>query len=280
MSLAQLAAMAAAVTGVFGAWEAGRWLETARSHGALGRLTGAVALEGTGTGAERRRLTLVVALTLGAVGLLISGLPLAFAAAAAAPLAVRWAVRRRRDRYRNAVAAGMPMAARALADALTGGHTLTAAFGQAAAGTHGPAGDELARAARRTALGVPVDDVVSAMRTRAADPGWQALATSMLLQRDLGGDLAALLRTLAGAAEDGTRAEALARAAMAQARVTAQLIAALPLLALLTIAVLDPATIAAMLSSAPSLMLLIGALILGGASGLMLARLARSVEAP
>ncbi len=280
MSLAQLGAVLAACAGVFGTWEAGQWLERARRRGALGALMGVAALEDTGTDAERRRLTLVVAMTLAAAGVLLSGVPLALAGAAAAPLAVRWSVRMRIKRYRDGVAAGMPMAARAIADALTGGHTLTAAFGQAATGTPGPAGDELSRVGQLTALGAPVDEAVCAMRSRAADPGWQALATAILLQREIGGDLAGLLRTLAAAAEDGARAEALARAALAQARATAQLIAAVPVIALLAIAVLDPATVTAMVSRAPSLILLIAAVLLGLVSGLMLTRLARTVDAP
>lgn len=280
MSLAQLGVAAAATAGVFGIWEAGQWLEHTRRRGALGDLIGAAALEGGGSDAERRRLTLVVAATLAAAGALLAGLPLALAAAASGPLSVRWYVRRRARRYRDRVATGMPMAARAIADALTGGHTLTAAFGQAAAATPGPAGEELACVARLTALGEPVEAAVGTMRGRVTDPGWEALATAIVLQRDVGGDLAALLRVLAAAAEDGARAEALARAALAQARATAQLIASVPLLALLAVAVLDPAIITTMLGTPPALMLMIASLGLGLTAGLVLQQLARSVEAP
>jgi tight adherence protein B len=51
----------------------------------------------------------------------------------------------------------------------------------------------------------------------------------VLLQRDAGGDLAALLRELAASGEAADRAERDARAATAQARFTAWLVFALPL---------------------------------------------------
>lgn len=280
MSLAQLGAAAAAATGVFGIWDAGRWLEDARRRGALGALLGTNALDGEGTGAEQRRLRLVVAATLAAAGALLGGLPLAIAAAAAGPATMRWYVGHRAGRHRDRVAAGMPMAARGIADALTGGHTLTAAFGRAALGTPGPAGEELARVAQRAALGASVEDAVHAMRARVDDPGWEALATAVVLQREVGGDLAALLRSLAAASEDGARSEALARAALAQARATAQLIAAVPAVALLAVAIIDPGTITTMVSRAPSLLLLLAAVGLAVTAALLLRRLARSVEAP
>ena len=50
----------------------------------------------------------------------------------------------------------------------------------------------------------------------------------MLLQRDAGGDLAALLRDLAAALEERGRVVADARSATAQARFTALLVTALP----------------------------------------------------
>ena len=67
------------------------------------------------------------------------------------------------------------------------------------------------------------------LRTRAGSHAWDTLTAAVLLQRDAGGDLAALLRELAASGEATDRAERDARAATAQARFTAWLVLALPL---------------------------------------------------
>ena len=55
------------------------------------------------------------------------------------------------------------------------------------------------------------------------------MVAAMLLQRDAGGDLAHLLRGLAGALEDALRLEGEARTATAQARFTGLLVSILPI---------------------------------------------------
>jgi tight adherence protein B len=70
--------------------------------------------------------------------------------------------------------------------------------------------------------------VVEALRRRAGSPAWDTLAAAILLQREAGGDLAGLLRHLAGSLEQAQRDEAQARTATAQARFTAWLVAGMP----------------------------------------------------
>ena len=66
------------------------------------------------------------------------------------------------------------------------------------------------------------------LRARAASPAWDTMVAGILLQRDAGGDLAALLRDLAASLEAAARAERDALAATAQARFTARLVARAP----------------------------------------------------
>jgi tight adherence protein B len=182
------------------------------------------------TGDERRRLLLLGGATLLAGGWLMAG-PLAgmLLAAGAPALGARVlaaARRRRRDRLAEAA----PAVARALADALAGGHSVRAAVGEAATGVlPGPAADELGAARDALALGDPTEVVLERWRARAGHPAYDAICAAVLLQRDAGGDLARLLRGLAAGLEDQVRAEADARGLTAQARFTALLVALLPL---------------------------------------------------
>jgi tight adherence protein B len=95
-------------------------------------------------------------------------------------------------------------------------------------GVPGAAGRELCAAARALQLGAGTEDVLERVRTRAADPAWDTIVAAILLQRQAGGDLAALLRSIASRLEEAGRVEADARSATAQARFTAWLVALLP----------------------------------------------------
>ena len=234
MSGAVVMAGAAGAVGVLAAWDLIVAVERAAVAGALARAVAPLRRAGgegrEPTPPERRRLAVLAAVALMGAGWIVAG-PLAGAAlAAGAPWAVVVAVRARRRRWREALAAGAPLAARALADALAGGHSLRGALAAVAAdgGVLGPAGRELRAVARALALGEPTETTLERLRMRAGAGPWETIVAALLLQRDAGGDLAGLLRTTAGALEDAARLERDARTATAQARFTGMLVCALP----------------------------------------------------
>jgi tight adherence protein B len=233
VSAAALLALAAGVAAVLGAWEALVAVEGARLPARLARAAAPLARAGreghAPTAAERRRLALLAAATLLAGGWLLAGLPAGLLAALTGPAVVLGLVRARRRHYAEEVGRGAPACARALADALAAGHSVPGAIAQAAPALPGPAGHELRDAAAAFALGEPLDAVLERLRCRAHHPGWDAIVAAILLQRDAGGDLAGLLRELAGALEAAERSLRDARAVTAQARFTAWLVAGLPL---------------------------------------------------
>jgi tight adherence protein B len=252
VSLAAVLAALAAACGVAGAWEALAAVEQAAVVRALGRWTAplrAARREGREpTVPERRRLALVGAGALLAGGWLVAGPFAGVACAAAGPLGVGRLVRARRERWRAELAAGAPHAARALADALAGGHAVRGAIAVAAGGgVPGVAGGELAAAGRALALGARTEDVLEGLRRRARDPAWDTIVAAILLQRDAGGDLAGLLRSIAAGLEEAARVEADARSATAQARFTAWLVALLPIGAALLAELAKPGYVGALL---------------------------------
>jgi len=195
-------------------------VETLLRAGREGRDPGAI---------ERRRLLAAGAGAALAAGWLVGGPPLALACAAGVPLALSRVLRAARVRYRNAVDAGAPSIAAALADALAGGHSLRGAVTEAATGVGGAAGAELRRTAGELALGATTEDALEAMRARVRSHGIDTIVAAALIQRGAGGDLARLLRDSARALEDHARLEADARAATAQARFTGLIVVLLPL---------------------------------------------------
>lgn len=289
MSAAVLLAGLAGACAVLAAWEAiaaageerlvqsiGRWLAPALDAVRSGREP---------TCPERRRLVLLGALSLLGGGWLMAGPWAGLALGAAAPRAARAVVRMRRRRRAIAVAAGAPAIARSIADALAGGHSVRGALVAAAreGGVSGPAGEELRAAASALDLGERTEDVLHALarRTRAPQPSHgplDSVVAAVLLQRDAGGDLAALLRDLAAALEQRGRVVADARSATAQARFTALLVTGLPAAALALGELAQPGFVLALASAPLTAAMVALALALQAVAIVCVRRIARIAE--
>lgn len=259
MSPAALLAGVAGACAVLAAWEAIAVADEERLIRSLRQwLAPALDVVRSGrepTSPERRRLGALGALSLLAAGWLFAGLWAGLALGAAAPWVARAVVRARRRRRACAVAAGAPLVARAIADALAGGHSVRGALSAAAheGAIAGPAGEELRVAATALDLGEPTEEVLCALarrnRRQALHGPLDTVVAAVLLQRDAGGDLAALLRDVACALEQRGRVAADARSATAQARFTALLVTGLPAAGLALGELAQPGSVLALTSS-------------------------------
>jgi tight adherence protein B len=279
--IAPVLAAAAALCGVFGAWEALVVAEQLHPARVLGRALAPVRLAGKAgrvpTAPERRRLAIIGAGTLLAAGWLLAGPPAGIVLAAAGPAAVGPVLAARRRRWRRMLGDGAPIVARALADALAGGHSIRGALEDLGRVDALPsaAASELRAVAQRLALGLPTEDALIALCDRAAHPAWETLVAAVLLQREAGGDLASLLRSTAEAAEHARRVEADARGLTAQARATARLVAGLPCIVLLLAELIAPGTLTALATDPRSRLLLLAGATLATAALIAINRLAR-----
>jgi tight adherence protein B len=306
MSAAAAMAGLAGACGVLAAWEALAALDGRLAARAVGRWLAPLRRGDDVSAGERRRLAAVAAGALCAGGWLVGGFAVAFALAAAGPWTVNRVLAARRTRRRAQLAAAAPAVARAVADALSGGHSIRGAIaevarsgaaGGGAAGVErggaaggavavverggaaggGAAGAELRRAASALDAGAATEDVLEDLRRRASDSGWDTLVAAILLQRDAGGDLARLLRGLAERLEGARRAEAEARSATAQARFTAWLVASLPAGAAVLAELGSPGYLGSLLREPLTAALVVASVVLQGAAVLVVRRIARVV---
>ena len=283
MSVAVVLAGLAGALAVAGAWESLAAIEQAAGAERIVRALAPVRRIGrdgrSPVAAERRRLALVASATLFGAGWIVGG-PLAGAVAGAAgPWAARQLVRARRARWRRDLSGGAPAAARAIADALAGGHSVRGALEAAAeGGVPGAAGRELRVAAHALALGERTEDALERLRHRADGPAWETIVAAILLQRDAGGDLARLLRSTAASLEDGARAEADARSATAQARFTAWLVTLLPVGAAVLAELAQPGSVASLARTPAAAALAAAALLLEVVAMVAIRRIARTEE--
>ena len=159
-------------------------------------------------------------------------------------------VARRRERYRRAVERSVPDIASAIADAVSGGHSIRGALAAAPGSLDGPSSAELARVAADLELGTSTADALAAMRGRLRSERVDSLAAALLSQQVSGGDVAALMRRLAASAADRDRVADEARAATTQARFTGLLVVALPAGAALFAELLQPGFVSRVVSAA------------------------------
>ncbi|HEU4657830.1 MAG TPA: type II secretion system F family protein [Capillimicrobium sp.] len=282
MSRAVLLSAGAGVTAVLAAWELLGAVAAGAATGLLERILSPLRRAGAfgeaPTTRERRRLATVAALTLLAAGWLVGGPVSAAVLACGGPAVAAALVRARRRRWRARLVAAAPAVARALADALAGGHSIRGAVAEAArgGGIGGPAGRELAAVARSLALGEPTAQALERLRRRASAPAYDTLVAAVLLQQDAGGDLAGLLRELAASLEAAARAARDAHTATTQARFTGTLVAVLPVGGAALAELAQPGSLAALLSSPLTAAMVAAAAVLQVTGLLVIRRLARS----
>jgi tight adherence protein B len=267
--MAPLMAAMAAACGVAAAWEVLAVVESSAPQRLLAPLLRA-GRSGPSL-ADRRRLAMVAAASLLAAGWIVVGPVPGAVLGASAPLVVGKAIAWRRARWRRELAGGAGVAARALADALAGGHSVRGAIGEAGRGLPGAAGEELRSAARALAVGDRTEGVLERLRTNAHSGAWDAIVAAIAMQRSSGGDLARLLRDLAVAIDERARSEADARAATAQARMTAWIVAGLPAGAAAIAQLADPSALSTLTATGPS-SALAGAALVCEVSGVLVVR--------
>lgn len=225
------------------------------------------------TDLERRNLGGLIGLGLGGFVATLVGLGPAALAAALGPALAAWLIGRRHRSYRRWIEDQIPALATALADALAAGGTPRRALADAAAGIDGPMRAELARVGADLDLGRPMREALGGFAERIDSAAVESLVKAILSQERTGGDLAALLRRHAGAAEERRRSEAEARAATAQARMTGGMVVGMPLVAALLVEIGSPGFISGITSQPLALMLVVTAIVLQALGYLLIRRM-------
>jgi tight adherence protein B len=178
-----------------------------------------------------------VLLTLGfGVGLGLSGIMLTRSAIGALLIAFIGAlmpymfVRHRRNRRLGAFEEQLPEAIELIGRALRAGHPLSSGFKMAADDSSEPIAGELRRVFEEQRFGLPVPDSLLNLADRMGLMDVRILVTAILIQREVGGNLAEILDNLARVVRERFTIRRQLRVFTAQGRMTGYLLAVLPLL--------------------------------------------------
>ncbi|MBM3634199.1 MAG: hypothetical protein FJW99_02765 [Actinobacteria bacterium] len=177
-------------------------------------------------------------------------------------------------RHLRRVGEAMPSVAQMLASAVAAGLSLRQAIVRAARDTPDPLGAELRRASGEMELGARVDDALAGLAHRLPDPDLGLLVTAILVQRRTGGDLARALRDMAARLEERGRLARELRGATAQARATAWMVAALPVLGAALAEAAAPGLISRTASTPTGAIVLLASVLLQVAGILIIRRIA------
>jgi tight adherence protein B len=193
--------------------------------------------------------------------------------ATAGPVAL-WALgTRARRRY----AAALPLAIEQIAAHLRGGGTVRHGV-DALADSDGPLASDLRRVRTRADLGVGLADALAAWPSERDLPDVRAVAGALAVAESLGGRSAHALDGLAKSLRDRLGAAAEARSLSAQARLSAVVVGASPLVYLVFSALVDPASVGQLVGTGFGRVCLGLGLVLEAAAALWMRHILASTE--
>ncbi len=206
----------------------------------------------------------------------VVGLPVAGAAGAGGVVAAAVVLVRSADRRHLArVEAQLPGVAQALATGLGAGLSLRQALTRAVRDAPEPVRSELAQVVRELELGGRVEVVLEGAAARLPARDLRIMVTAILVQRRTGGNLARALAGLSDRLEERGRLARELRGATAQARMTAWLVAALPVGGAVMAEIASPGTIGRVLGQPPGPALLAVSSALYGVGVVLIRRIGR-----
>jgi tight adherence protein B len=183
---------------------------------------------------EFRGIQASVALVLGVIGLLRFGIGPEFLILAGIGYVVpSLYLRNRRGHRLRQFDAGLPRTMELIANSMKAGQSVAQSLSAVTDNADPPVSDEFALARREIELGASIDSALNNMVKRIGSNDLRLMVMVINIQRSVGGDLPAILATLADTMRQREEMRAEILAATAQSRATALIITLLPIVAAL-----------------------------------------------
>jgi tight adherence protein B len=186
-------------------------------------------------------LCLGMAIGLGSMMLILTGsVPAGVIATIVGALVPVFYVRRKRTRRLNAFEEMLPDSIDLVGRALRAGHPLNAGLKMAADEGSEPVAGEFRRVFEELRFGLPLQDSLLGMTDRVNLVDVRILVTAILIQREVGGNLAEILDNLASVVRARFTIRRQLRVYTAQGRMTGYLLSALPIILFSVLYMLNP----------------------------------------
>ena len=222
-------------------------------------------LDAAGIALKPGEFALIVALAvMGALGVgLANGEPLrGLLLAVVAGVLPRLLISRRAGKRRRMFGDQLDGTLQLLAGSLRAGYGLTQALDAVAAESPAPTSDEFGRVVVETRLGRDFTDSLTALARRMESNDMRWVAEAIGIQREVGGDLAEVLDTLAETIRERSQIRRQVHALSAEGRISAVILIALPLVLALVISIINPLYLADLTGTSIGRTLIIVAVVL------------------
>lgn len=173
-------------------------------------------------------------------------------------------LRMRRDRRLRRFEDALPAAAELMSRALRAGHSVQQALELVGTESDGPLAEEFLQLHQEQKFGVPLRDAMRSLASRVPSRDLHFLVTAVVVQKETGGDLIAILDRTSEVIRDRQRVQREVRTYTAQGRLTGWILSALPVVLLALTAIITPSYSAVMFHDQT------GQLLLGGAAALII----------
>lgn len=167
-------------------------------------------------------------------------------------------IRRRRKKFTNQLGDMLTM----VANALRAGFSFMQAFELISREMDAPMGREVQLVVNEVNLGNTLESALDNMQRRVASPDFELVVTAVLIQRQVGGDLASILDTISETIAERVRMRREVMALTAQGRLSGIVVAVIPVALGLFLEIVNPGYLKPLLETDIGRMFIIGAIIM------------------
>lgn len=167
-------------------------------------------------------------------------------------------IRRRRKKFTNQLGDMLTM----VANALRAGFSFMQAFELIAREMDAPMGREVQLVVNEVNLGNTLESALDNMQRRVASPDFELVVTAVLIQRQVGGDLASILDTISETIAERVRMRREVMTLTAQGRASALVVSCIPIGLAAAISIMNPNYLSPLIETDLGRMFITGAVIL------------------
>ena len=181
----------------------------------------------------------------------------------------------RQDRRENSFLTQLPDTLQMLAGSLQAGYSLPQALDTVVREGQPPMSVEFNRALIETRLGMPVEDALEGISRRLSSQDFSWVVMAVRIQRDVGGNLAELLMTVADTLRERERLRRQVKVLSAEGRLSGWILGGLPVVFFVYLALANPTYLRPLGTSMLGIFMVVLALVLLGVGGFWLSRVVK-----
>lgn len=158
--------------------------------------------------------------------------------------------------------AQLPEALTIISNGLRAGYSFTQAMGVAARELDNPISEEFSKVLRDNSLGKPIEEALTDMAKRAEDEDIDMFVTALIIQRQVGGNLAEVLDTISETIRERVKLKGEIKTLTSEGKLSAVVITVLPIAIAIVIALINPEYIRTLVTTTIGLVMVAAAVIM------------------